>query len=173
MKIYLILHHFIPLNIIQTAWNVTSLQEADKSRTGLCDSVMKSKLTSIMKNPFAENFLSREKRTFDNSIILHSFRWKCFIQRLNVNAVKESRKNMQILLSLISIIGGKPASATYVSWKGCETWLSSKKSSYFRLKSKRYLLNNQELAPFSLDNLKMFFHTVRGFFNSHYISQLL
>ena len=87
-----ILHRFIPLNIIQTAWNVTSLQEADKSRTGLCDSVMKSKLTSIMKNPFAENFLSREKRTFDNSIIPHSFRWKCFIQRLNVNAVKESWK---------------------------------------------------------------------------------
>ena len=41
MKIYLILHHFIPLNIIQTAWNVTSLQEADKSRTGLCDSVIR------------------------------------------------------------------------------------------------------------------------------------
>ena len=121
-----------------------------------------------MKNSFAENFLSREKRTFDNSIILHSFRWKCFIQWLNVNAVKESRKNIQILLSLISILGGKPASATYVSWKCCETWLSSKKSSYFRLKSKSYLINNQELTPFSLDiNLKMFFHTVRGFFNTH------
>ena len=81
---------------------------------------------------------------------------------------------MQILLSLISILGGKPASATYVSWKCCETWSSSKKSSYFRLKSKSYLINNQELTPFSLDiNLKMFFHTVRGFFNSHYIFQLL
>ena len=36
-----ILHRFIPLNISQTAWNVTSLQEADKSRTGLCDSVIR------------------------------------------------------------------------------------------------------------------------------------
>ena len=37
-----ILHRFISLNIIQTAWNVTgSLQEADKSRTGLCDSVIR------------------------------------------------------------------------------------------------------------------------------------
>ena len=37
---------------------------------------------------------------------------------------------------------------------------------YFRLKSKSYLINNQELAPFSLDNLKMVFHIVRGLFNS-------
>ena len=33
---------------------------------------------------------------------------------------------------------------------------------YFRLKSKSYMINNQELMPFSLDNLKMVFHIVRG-----------
>lgn len=39
---------------------------------------------------------------------------------------------------------------------------------YFRLKSKSYLINNQELTPFSLDNLKMVFHTVWSVdFSSH------
>ena len=70
---------------------------------------------------------------------------------------------MQISLSLTSILGGKPASVTSHE---------SKKSSYFRLKSKSYLINKQELTPFSLDNLKMFFYTIRGFFNSHHIFQL-
>ena len=90
MKIY-------DFNIASFCWilYVTSLQEADKSPKG-CVTVWFAQIRKVLqsKNSFAENFLYREKKPSDNSKILHSFRWKCFIQWLNVNAVKESRKKI-------------------------------------------------------------------------------
>ena len=118
-----------------------------------------------MKNSFAENFLSREKRTSDNSKILHSFRWKCIYLTTKRYAVKESRKNYANFVIFSSqFLGGNPRRRCFIEvFRGL---IIKQEELYFRLKSKRYLINNQELTPFSLDNLKMVFHIVRGLFNS-------
>lgn len=87
----------------------------------------------------------------------------------SVNAVNESRKkyaNFVIFWSqFLGSINPCRRSLMKVLWG----LIIKQEELYFRLKSKSCLINNQELTPFSLDNLKIVFHTVRGFFNSHHI----
>ena len=78
---------------------------------------------------------------------------------------KESRKKYaNFVIFWSQFLGGNPRRRGLMEM----LWglIIKQEELYFRVKSKSYLINNQELAPFSLDNLKMFFHMVRGLFNS-------